>query len=389
MGGAELSYIHDAFSQNWVAPLGPNVNGFESDLESLLQNNVHVAALSTGTAALHLALINCGVTAGDEVICQSLTFAASANPIIYQGAQPVFVDSEPDTWNMCPLSLETAITDRLSKGKNIKAIIVVHLYGMPAKMDEILAVANRFNIPVIEDAAEALGSTYNGRACGTFGTYGVLSFNGNKIITTSGGGALVCKSSYDKDRAVFLATQARDDAPHYEHSSIGYNYRMSNISAGIGRGQMQVLAERVQQRRHANRFYADYFQNVNGIEVFSEPSNAFFSNHWLTAITIDQEVSGVTKEQMANAFAATHIEVRPLWKPMHLQPVFASAPYYGGTVAEELFSNGLCLPSGSNMSASDWNRITEVLQSLFPKENTVQASLKDEHEATVKKTTEI
>lgn len=375
MGGTEINYIHDAFSQNWIAPLGPNVDGFENDLESLLKNNVSVAALSTGTAALHLALINCGVSAGDEVICQSLTFSASANPIVYQGAIPVFVDSEEDTWNMCPIALETAIIDRLSQGKKVKAVIVVHLYGMPAKMNEILAVANRFNISVIEDAAEALGSTYNGRACGTFGTYGVLSFNGNKIITTSGGGALVCKNIEDKKQTLFLATQARDEAEHYEHSHIGYNYRLSNISAGIGRGQMEVLEERVEQRRAFNALYRDFFKDVKGVTVLTEPSSSFFSNHWLTSVVINNEVAGVSKEQLLARFAAANIEARPLWKPMHMQPVFKSAPYYGGTVAQDLFQKGVCLPSGSNMSASDWNRITAVLHNLF--NNPVKSDIPD------------
>jgi len=376
MGGTEINYINDAFSHNWIAPMGPNVEGFEKDLEAYLQSSSHIAVLSSGTAALHLALINCGVSAGDEVICQSLTFSASANPIVYQGAVPVFVDSETDTWNMCPQALEIAIVDRLSKGKKVKAVIVVHLYGMPAKMNEILAVANRFNIPVIEDAAEAVGSSYNAKKCGTFGMFGILSFNGNKIITTSGGGALVCKDIEAKKHTLFLATQARDEAPHYEHSHIGYNYRLSNISAGIGRGQMEVLEQRVEQRRAFNALYRDFFKDVKGVTVLTEPSTSFFSNHWLTAVVINQEATGITKEQLLARFAAANIEARPLWKPMHMQPVFKSAAYYGGTVAQDLFQKGVCLPSGSNMSASDWNRITDVLTSLFnnsEKNNTADA----------------
>ena len=365
MGGGELKYVHDAFDANWVAPLGPNVNGFESDIEAFLQQDVKVAALSAGTAALHLALIECGVGHGDEVVCQSLTFSASANPIAYQGAVPVFVDSESDTWNMCPTQLREAIRDRFSKGKKPKAIVVVHLYGMPAKMDEILVVAKEFDIPVIEDAAEALGSTYKGRACGTFGRFGILSFNGNKIITTSGGGALVSHAQEDKDKAVFLSTQARDDAPHYQHSHIGYNYRMSNICAGIGRGQMEVLPARVAARRAMHDFYVELFKDIAGVHVFSEPSADYFSNHWLSAIVVDPIVVGRTREDLRLAFLGDNIESRPLWKPMHLQPVFEDVPYYGNNVAEELFDNGLCLPSGSNLTDTERNRIRIVIQDFF------------------------
>lgn len=365
MGGTELKYIHEAFDANWVAPLGPNVTGFEKDLESYLAEDVQVAALSSGTAALHLALITLGVKAGDEVICQSFTFSASANPIAYQGAQPVFVDSEPDTWNMCPKALEQAVTERLAAGKKPKAIIVVHLYGMPAKMDEILDVANKFEIPVIEDAAEALGSTFKGQKCGTFGEMSILSFNGNKIITTSGGGALVCKTMEEKENAVFLSTQARDNAPHYQHSNIGYNYRLSNISAGIGRGQMEVLDQRIEARRKNHQFYQDLFRDVDGVKVFAEPSADFFSNHWLSAVEIDPETAGFTREHLRLKFNEENIESRPLWKPMHLQPVFEGAPYYGGSVAETLFENGLCLPSGSNMTDEERNRIAAIVQKLF------------------------
>ncbi|RKE45380.1 DegT/DnrJ/EryC1/StrS family aminotransferase [Sphingobacterium detergens] len=365
MGGNELKYVHEAFDNNWVAPLGPNVNGFEQDLEKFLNTDVKIAALSAGTAALHLALIECGVGYGDEVICQSMTFSASANPIAYQGAIPVFVDSEIDTWNMCPVALGEAIRDRFAKGKKPKAIIVVHLYGMPAKMDEILAVAKEFDIPVIEDAAEALGSIYKGKACGTFGRFGVLSFNGNKIITTSGGGALVCHTQEDKDKAVFLSTQARDNAPHYQHSHIGYNYRMSNICAGIGRGQMEVLKDRIQARREMTQFYIDLFANIEGINVFTEPSTDFYSNHWLAAITIEAGKVGKTREDLRLALLEDNIESRPLWKPMHLQPVFKNAVYYGENVAEDLFNNGLCLPSGSNLTDVEKERIKESIVTLF------------------------
>lgn len=365
MGGNEQKYINEAFEENWVAPLGPNVNGFESDLEQFLGGSAKVAVLSAGTAALHLALIECGVVYGDEVICQSMTFSASANPIAYCGGTPVFVDSEPDTWNMCPKALREAVEDRIQKGTKPKAIIVVHLYGMPAKMDEITAIAQEFQIPVIEDAAEALGSTYKGQACGTFGRFGVLSFNGNKIITTSGGGALVCHTQEDKDKTVFLSTQARDNAPHYQHSHIGFNYRMSNIVAGIGRGQMEVLKDRVAARRAMHDFYFDIFKNIEGVTVLSEPGNDFYSNHWLSAIIVDPQITGKNREGLRMAFLEDNIESRPLWKPMHLQPVFESSPYYGGKISENLFDNGLCLPSGSNLSDDDRERIATVIHNYF------------------------
>ncbi|WP_294229340.1 DegT/DnrJ/EryC1/StrS family aminotransferase [uncultured Chryseobacterium sp.] len=366
MGGNEQKYVNEAFEANWVAPLGPNVDGFEEDLETFLNDdNVKVAALSAGTAALHLALIECDVKYGDEVICQSMTFSASANPIAYCGATPIFIDSEKSTWNMCPAALEVAVKDRTSKGKKPKAIIVVHLYGMPAKMDEILKIAEEYDIPVIEDAAEALGSAYKGKACGTFGRFGILSFNGNKIITTSGGGALVCHTQEDKDKAVFLSTQARDNAPHYQHSHIGYNYRMSNIVAGIGRGQMEVLNDRVEARRKMHDFYVELFKDIEGVEVFSEPSGDYFSNHWLSAIIVNPEITGKTREDLRLAFLEDNIESRPLWKPMHLQPVFVDAPYYGTKIAEKLFDNGLCLPSGSNLSDEDRSRIRSVIKNVF------------------------
>jgi dTDP-4-amino-4,6-dideoxygalactose transaminase len=294
-----------------------------------------------------------------------MTFSATANPIAYLGATPVFVDSEKDTWNLCPKALEEAIVDRMTKGKKPKAILAVHLYGMPFKVNEIVALAEKYEIPLIEDAAEALGSTYQGKACGTFGRFGILSFNGNKIITTSGGGALVCKTQEDKDKAVFLSTQARDNAPHYQHSHIGYNYRMSNISAGIGRGQMEVLANRVEARRKMNDFYTDLFKDIAGVEVFTEPNADFFSNHWLSAIVIDEKITGKNREDLRLAFLEYNIESRPLWKPMHLQPVFADAPYYGGKIAEELFENGLCLPSGSNLTDQERERITKVVEAFF------------------------
>lgn len=365
MGGNELKYINEAFDTNWIAPLGPNVDGFEQDLEVFLNENVKVAALSSGTAALHLALIECNVDHGDEVICQSMTFSASANPIAYLGATPIFIDSEKDTWNMCPVALQEAIEARILKGKKPKAIIVVNLYGMPAKMDEILSIAEEYDIPVIEDAAESLGSKYKGRACGTFGRFGILSFNGNKIITTSGGGALLCHSQEDKDKAVFLSTQARDNAPHYQHSHIGYNYRMSNISAGIGRGQMEVLNERIKGRRKMHDFYSEICKNIEGVKLFTEPSPDFYSNHWLSVVTIDESVSLKTREELRLAFFEDDIESRPIWKPMHLQPVFEDAPYYGEKVAETLFGNSLCLPSGSNLSDEDRDRIEKVMTEVL------------------------
>ncbi|WP_461534426.1 DegT/DnrJ/EryC1/StrS family aminotransferase [Sinomicrobium sp.] len=358
MGGNEQQYVQQAFDTNWVAPLGPHVNGFEADIQQYLGGGVEVAAVSAGTAALHLALILSGVEVGDEVICQSLTFSASANPITYQGAIPIFVDSEADTWNLCPQALETAIKDRIAKGKKPKAIIGVHLYGMPYKVEEIHQVAERYDIPVIEDAAEALGSSYKGRYCGTLGSMAILSFNGNKIITTSGGGALVCKTETQKQKAVFLATQARDQAPHYQHSHIGYNYRMSNICAGIGRGQMEVLNDRVAQRRAMHDFYVELFKDNERICVFSEPNKDYFCNHWLTAVLTD---SYETREKIRLELETKNIESRPIWKPMHLQPVFKDAPYYGGKVAEDIFNRGLCLPSGSNLTDSDRERIREGL----------------------------
>ncbi len=366
MGGTEQGYIKEAFDTNWVAPLGPNVSGFEQDLENYLSKDVFVGALSSGTAAIHLGLIMLGVKAGDEVICQSITFSASANPIMYQGATPVFIDSEPETWNMCPESLEKAILDRQANGKNPKAIIAVHLYGMPYKAEAIHAIADKYNIPVLEDSAEALGSSYKGQKCGTFGNIGVLSFNGNKIITTSGGGAIVTKTKEAKDKAVFLSTQARDNAPHYQHSEVGYNYRMSNICAGIGRGQMEVLDKHIGYRRQMHEFYKALFKNIEGVTVFTEPDSDYFSNHWLSAILVDPEkCNGKTREDLRLALEKDNIESRPLWKPMHMQPIFEKYPYYGGNVAEGLFDNGLCLPSGSNLTEEDRTRIEKAISEFF------------------------
>ncbi len=366
MGTAEFNNIKEAFDTNWIAPLGPHVDGFERDLATYLGEDVHVAALSSGTAALHLALIMLGVHAGDEVICQSMTFSASANPIAYQGATPVFVDSEDRTWNMSPELLEQAIQGRISKGRKPKAIIVVHLYGMPAEMDRIMAIADRYAIPVVEDAAEALGSTYKGRKLGTFGAMSILSFNGNKIITTSGGGALVSKDEAHIKQARFLATQARDAAPHYQHSHIGYNYRMSNICAGIGRGQMEVLADRVAQRRANYAFYREQLAAIPAISFPDEPSADFYSNRWLSTILVDDS-RGVSREDIRLALEKENIESRPLWKPMHLQPVFAGTPFYGDGTSERLFDKGLCLPSGSNMTEEERERVLTAIRSCFGK----------------------
>lgn len=368
MGGNEVKYVQEAFSSNWIAPLGPHVSGFEDELEKYLnrQNGEkHVAALSSGTAALHLALIMSGINRGDEVICQSFTFSASANPIAYLGATPVFVDSEKDTWNICPLQLERAINDRMAKGKKPKAIIAVHLYGMPYQVDAVTAVAEKYDIPIIEDSAEALGSTYKNKACGSFGKFSILSFNGNKIITTSGGGALVTSTESEKKQAVFLATQARDEAPHYQHSQIGYNYRLSNVCAGIGRGQLEVLEQRVENRRKMHRFYKELLAPLKSIEVFSEPTSDYHSNHWLSCITFQEKDGYEKREKLRLALAASNIESRPLWKPLHLQPVFKDAPFYGTGTSEELFRIGLCLPSGSNLIDTDRDRIANVLQSFI------------------------
>lgn len=375
MGGREQEFIQEAFDTNWVVPLGPNVNAFEKALRDFLIENgklkvedeeKQVVALSAGTAALHLGLILLGVGEGDEVICQSFTFSASANPIAYQGATPVFVDSEKDTWNMDPKFLEEAIKDRLEKtGRLPKAIIPVHLYGMPGKLDEILEIANHYKIPVLEDSAEALGSEYKGRKCGTFGEYAALSFNGNKIITTSGGGALVCPNEERAKRALFYATQAREQAPHYQHEKIGYNYRMSNICAGIGRGQMFVLDEHIARRRAIHDLYVKLLNGVKGVEVMCQPEGeGFNSNYWLTCITVKPEEAGFTREDLRLTLEGDNIESRPLWKPMHLQPVFKEAPFYGDGTSDRLFEIGLCLPSGPTLTDEDIERVTKVVRQL-------------------------
>lgn len=363
MGGNEMKFIQEAYDTNWVAPLGPNVNEFEKELAKYL-NADGVAVLSAGTAAIHLALIILGISRGDEVICSSFTFSASANPIMYQGATPVFIDSEPDTWNMDPVLLETAVKDRIKKGKKPKAIILVHLYGMPAKTDEILGIAKHYEIPVIEDAAEALGSKYKNVSCCTFGLMGVLSFNGNKIITTSGGGALVSKNPEYVERARFLATQARDKAPHYQHSVVGYNYRMSNIVAGIGRGQLQVLGDRVAARRSNNQWYRKMLADYDFISFQNEP-DGHFSNYWLTTIVVGENKKGITSEKIRLGMDSENIETRPFWKPMHLQPVFLGYPAYLNGVSERLFNYGLCLPSGSNLTVEERERIEKCLTTIL------------------------
>ena len=375
MSGREQGFIQEAFDTNWVVPLGPNVNAFEQSLRDFLIGNkgeqienegLRVVALSAGTAALHLGLILLGIQPGDEVICQSFTFAASANPIAYLEATPVFVDSEKETWNMDPVLLEEAIKDRLEKtGRLPKAIIPVHLYGMPVKIDEVMEVANRYGIPVLEDSAEALGSEYKGQKCGTFGEYGVLSFNGNKMITTSGGGALICPSEEKAKRALFYATQAREQAPHYQHEKIGYNYRMSNICAGIGRGQMFVLDEHVARRREIHDLYVKLLAGMKGVKVMCQPEGeGFNSNYWLTCITVEPEEAGFTREDVRLALDADNIESRPLWKPMHLQPVFKDAPFYGNGTSERLFEIGLCLPSGPTLTDKDVERVAKVVKQL-------------------------
>ena len=364
--GFEQQYIQEALATHWITTGGPNVDAFEKDLENYLGNQAHVGALSSGTAAIHLGLILLGVQAGDEVLCQSMTFSASANPILYLGATPVFIDSETETWNLCPLALEEAIKDRIAKGNKPKAIIAVHLYGVPYQVEAIKAISDKYNIPVLEDSAEALGSSYKGQKCGTFGDIGVLSFNGNKIINTSGGGAIVTQSKELKDRAVFFATQSRDDAPHYQHSEIGYNYRMSNICAGIGRGQMEVLDAHVALRRKMHEFYVDLFKDIEAVTVFTVPNTDYFANYWLSAILIEpNKAKGIDREALRLAFEAANIESRPLWKPMHLQPIFEQYPYYGSNVAETLFEKGLCLPSGSNLTDEERVRIKKVVFDFF------------------------
>lgn len=398
MSGEEQKYIKEAFDTNWVVPLGPNVNGFEADLEAFVGEDKKVVALSAGTAAVHLALIACGVKAGDEVLCQSFTFCASANPITYLGAKPIFIDSEAETWNMDPELLERAIIDRMEKtGKKPKAIVPVYLYGMPAKIDEIMAISRKYDIPVIEDAAEGFGSKFDGQVCGTFGEFGVLSFNGNKMITTSGGGALICPDAKSKNDIMFFATQARESYPYYQHEQIGYNYRMSNICAGIGRGQMSVAEEHIAHHKHTFELYKELLADIEGVELHGNPSSRYDSNFWLNTITIDESIrvkgqehayecavqgavggaAGVMHaasdlhtdcepnaniEAMRVALDAAGIEARPLWKPMHKQPVFASAPAYTNGVSEALFKCGLCLPSGPCVTDEDIRYIVEQIK---------------------------
>lgn len=361
LGGNEKKYIDKAFEDDWVLPLGPNVDDFEHRLEKYLDTDA-VVALSAGTAAIHLGLVMLGVAPGDEVICQSFTFAASANPIIYQGARPVFVDSEAGSWNMNPEQLERAIVERHRiTGRYPKAVIPVDLYGMPARLDEICDIAARYGIPVLEDAAEALGSVYKGRKCSTWGNYGALSFNGNKIITTSGGGALVCPDKESAGRVKFYATQARENRPYYYHETIGYNYRLSNISAGIGCGQMEVLEPHIESRRRNHAIYMSELADIAAISVHDNPSADFNSNFWLTTILIDP-ASGHTPDELRLAFADAGIESRLLWRPMHMQPVFADAPYYGSNVCENLFDTGLCLPSGSSLTDSDLEEVISIIR---------------------------
>lgn len=362
MGGTELTYIAQAFQDNWIAPAGPHIDLFENRLVDFLDQKSQVVALNSGTAAIHLGLQLLGVQKGDVVLCQSLTFIASVNPVLYLGATPVFIGSEKETWNLCPIALEEAILNQLNKGIQPKAIVVVHLYGMPAKMNEIITISKKYNIPILEDAAEALGSSYTNQPCGTFGDFGVFSFNGNKVITTSGGGALLCHSEAVKKKAVFLATQAKEDAVYYEHTQVGYNYRMSNISASIGLGQLEVLSEHIQHRKQNHHFYKQLFENLSQVTIHQEPSENFISNHWLTVI---QLASFEQREALRLHLEKYNIESRPVWKPMHLQPLFQDNLYFGDDLADKLFDNGLCLPSGSNLSEEDKNCIKEAIELFF------------------------
>lgn len=368
MGGHEMGFIQSAFKNNWIAPMGENVEGFEKDLELYLGEETRVAALTTGTAAIHLALVMCGVEKDDFVICQSLTFAASANPIIYLGATPVFVGSEEETWNLCPEAVEDAIKYCIKEGKLPKAIIAVSLYGMPYQVDEIRNIANRYGVFVIEDSAEALGSCYKGRKSGTFGDFSIISFNGNKIITTSGGGALVSHSDAVKKQIIHLSTQAKDDFEHYEHSKVGYNYRMSNICAGIGRGQMRVLDERVKQKRINHNFYKNLFENFEEINLFDEPSSDFFSNHWLNVITINdlkRSNKNFDSKSIRSQLSHNNIDSRPIWKPMNIQPIFRNYKFFGSNFAERLFENGICLPSGTNLTDEQRSKISVVFKQIL------------------------
>jgi len=362
--GFEKEFVSKALQTNWLTSGGPNVDEFELKLTDYLNGELFVTALNSGTSAIHLALILLGVQAGDEVICQTMTFSASVNPVLYQGAVPIFVDSEAETWNICPGYLEAAIKDRIKKGKKPKAIIAVHLYGTPYKINDIHSIAERYGIPIVEDSAEALGSSYKGKKCGTFGDFGILSFNGNKIITTSGGGALISNSNEMKQRAIFYATQSKDEAVHYQHSEIGYNYRMSNICAGVGLGQIMILEDNVEARRNNHLFYRELFLENKNVELFEVFNEDYFSNYWLNTILVTQE-GNKNKENLRLALEAENIESRPLWKPMHLQPVFEKYPYYGAALAAELFEKGICLPSGSNLTNEDKNRIKEVITTFF------------------------
>jgi len=366
MGSGEMKYIKEAFDQNWIAPLGPNVDCFEKEISNYIGVK-DTAVLSSGTAAIHLALIILGVGKDDEVITSSFTFSATVNPVIYQGANPILIDSESATWNMSPELLETAIKDRIKKGKRPKAVMPVHLYGMPSSMDQILEITSRYEIPVIEDAAEAFGSKYRGKHIGSLGDIGVFSFNGNKIITTSGGGALLSNKRDYIERARFLATQARDKAPYYQHTHIGYNYRMSNILAGIGRGQIEQIDERIKRRRNIFSFYREMLGVREGIELLEEPDDRYFSNHWLTTVLLDPDKTKLTPEIVMRELEQENIESRLLWKPMHLQPVFASAPAYLNGISEALFRNGICLPSGSNLTDEELNRIAGAFENIFEK----------------------
>ena len=363
MGHQELENVKDAFATNWISPAGPYIKQFEDDLAGYC-GTAGAAVVQSGTAAIHLALRLIGIQPNDKIICQTFTFVGSCNPILYEKAHPIFIDSEEDTWNMCPDALEQALKACQKEGDLPKAIIVVHLYGMPAKMKQIMAIANNYGIPVIEDAAEALGSFIDGKACGSFGDFGVLSFNGNKIITTSGGGALLSNNKTALEKARFLATQAKDQAPHYQHSQIGYNYRMSNIAAAIGVGQLNILHERVAARRANHDFYMELLQGNSGITFLPEPIG-YTSNRWLSCILVDPKKTGITQEELRVHLEKENIESRPLWKPMHLQPLFASAPYFGGQVAETLFKTGLCLPSGSNLTPEQKQRIANQLKTVF------------------------
>jgi dTDP-4-amino-4,6-dideoxygalactose transaminase len=362
--GYEQEYIEKALKTNWITSGGPNVDEFENVLQGYFENKKFVMTSNSGTSAIHLALILLRIKEGDEVICQSLTFSASANPILYQNADPIFIDSELDSWNICPQNLEIAIKDRIEKGKKPKAIIAVHLYGMPYKVEEIHSIGEKYKIPIIEDSAEALGSTYKGKKCGSFGSFGIVSFNGNKIITTSSGGALITNSEQIKNKAIFYSTQSKDKAVHYQHSEIGYNYRMSNICAGIGLGQIKMLEENIKKRRENHLFYKDVFKEIKKAVLFDNTNEDFLSNYWLNTVLLENKKD---RENLRIAFDVANIESRPLWKPMHLQPLFEKYPYYGNKIAEELFDRGLCLPSGSNLTIKDKSRIKEVIINFFEK----------------------